>query len=125
MERELVYKNLAVIEEAVKHHQEILVDINNQDLLTKVSPQVWEQLKDQRQKDRAKFVISKTIAYCPSVFEEDMEIRDEMFALSLQIVQYFNERQMGPLAELMNDLVMNEKKKDAGYHDYPQQGQGF
>ncbi|MCH9619078.1 MAG: hypothetical protein SP4CHLAM5_12240 [Chlamydiia bacterium] len=124
MERELVYKNLAVIEDAVKNHQEILVDSNNQDMLTKVSPQVWEQLNDRRQKDRTKFVISKTIAYCPSVFEEDMEMRDEMFALSQKMIIYFNERQMGPLAELMNDLVMNEKKKDASYHDYPQHGQG-
>jgi hypothetical protein len=124
MERELVYKNLAVIEDAVKNHQEILVDESNQDLLTKVSPQVLEQLNDRRQKDRTKFVISKTIAYCPSVFEEDMEMRDEMFALSQKMIIYFNERQMGPLAELMNDLVMNERKKDASYHDYPQQGQG-
>lgn len=124
MERELVYKNLAVIEDAVKNHQEILVDSNNQDMLTKVSPQVWEQLNDRRQKDRTKFVISKTIAYCPSVFEEDMEMRDEMFALSQKMIIYFNERQMGPLAELMNDLIMNEKKKDASYHDYPQHGQG-
>ena len=124
MERELVYKNLAVIGDAVKNHQEILVDSNNQDMLTKVSPQVWEQLNDRRQKDRTKFVISKTIAYCPSVFEEDMEMRDEMFALSQKMIIYFNERQMGPLAELMNDLVMNEKKKDASYHDYPQHGQG-
>ena len=124
MERELVYKNLAVIEDAVKNHQEMLLDNSNKNLLIKVSPQVWEAESDKSQRDRTKFVISKTIAYGPSVFEEDMEIRDEFFAMSSLLVTYFTERQMGPLAELMNELIMNEKRKDASYHDYPEKKTG-
>ncbi|MCH9811218.1 hypothetical protein K0U07_00470 [bacterium] len=118
MERELVYKNLAVIEEAVKQNAEILVDSSDSNLLVKVSSKEWESISDHRRKDRTKFVISKVIAYCPSVFEEDMEIRDEMFAISHKLVEYFTKRNMAPLAELMNELVMNERERDAFYHDY-------
>lgn len=124
MERELVYKNLAVIEDAVKHNVEILIDSSNQDLLIKVSSKEWSMISDHRRIDRTKFVISKTIAYCPSVFEEDMEIRDEMFAISHKLIEYFNKRHMGPLAELMNELVMNERRRDAFYHDYHHKKQG-
>lgn len=118
MERELVYKNLAVIEEAVKQNAEILIDSSNSNALMKVSSQEMERIADHRRIDRTKFVISKTIAYCPSVFEEDMEIRDELFAISHKIIIYFTKRNMTPLAELMNELVKNERERDASFHDY-------
>ena len=120
MEREVVTKNLNIIKDAVMKHQELLVDLHNEDMLTLSSKESWENLDDQQRKDRTKFVISKTIAYCPSVFEQDVEIRDLLCSMSDQLINYFNKRQMGPLAELMQDLINTEKSKDALYHDYQQ-----
>ncbi len=124
MEREIVSKNLMMIKEAVLNNQEILVDLHNQDLLTTCSKESWENLKDIQRKDRTKFVISKTIAYCPSVFEQDVEIRDLLFSISDKLIAYFKMRQMGPLAELMTELITNEKNKDSIYNDYTQKKLG-
>ena len=120
METEIVTKNLNVIKEAVMHHQELLVDLHDHDILSLSSKDSWENLEDQQRKDRTKFVISKTIAYCPSVFEQDVEIRDLLCAMSDRLINYFRKRQMGPLAELMQDLINTEKTKDAIFHDYQQ-----
>lgn len=124
MEREIVSNNLMAIKEAVMNRQEILVDLHHQDMLTVCSKESWENLKDQQRKDRTKFVISKTIAYCPSVFEQDVEIRDLLFSISDKLIAYFQMRQMGPLAELMKELISNEKAKDALFHDYEQKKLG-
>ncbi len=118
MEREIVYKNLNVIKDAVIDRLEILVDLHNQDLLTTSSKESHKNLKDVQRKDRTKFVISKTIAYCPSVLEQDVEIRDLLFSMSDKLISYFNERQMRPLAELMNEMISNEKLKDSWYSDF-------
>lgn len=118
MEREIVYKNLQVLREAVMHHQEILIDTEDQDILIVISPKEWKEENNQRRKDRTKFVISKTIAYCPSVFEEDMGLKDSIFSMSKELIKYFNDRQMGPLAELMHEYIKNEKDKDAMLFDY-------
>ncbi len=117
MERELVYKNLEIIKEAVLHHQEILIDIDDQNKLTVVSPQIWEKA-DFRLKERSRFMISKTISFCPSVFEENANLRDTLFTLSADLVKYFNQRGMGELAELLYELIHNEMEKDGSHHDY-------
>jgi hypothetical protein len=118
MERELVEKNLQVIRRAVIDHKEILVDKKNQDMLHCITKKQWEELDDQRSKDRTKFVISKTVAFFPSVFEEDMEVKDSILAISSEIITYFNNRQMSPIAELFDEYIKNEKSKDTLLSDY-------
>ena len=118
MEKEQVYANLAVIYEAVKSNKEILIDRSNGNILQAVSLKEWERVQDIERKDRTKFIISKTLGYCSSIFEENMEIRDGFFGNSQKIVVYFHKRKMGALAELVNELVIKEKERDVLYHDY-------
>ena len=118
MEREIVYKNLEVLKRAVMEHQEILVDKDNEDILTAVSSKQWEEMKDTKRKNRSKFVVSKTIAFCPSVFEEDTAMKESILAITSELMSYFNDHQMGPLAELMQEYIKNEKSKDALLFDY-------
>jgi hypothetical protein len=117
MERETVYRNLEAIKEAVIHHQEILVDLNDENILTVVPNLVWEKA-DHQLKDRSRFIISKTITFSPSVFEEDQGLQDTFFALFNQFVTYFNRRKMAPITELLHDLILNEMQKDGSHHDY-------
>ena len=117
MEREMVEKNLEVIRDAVTHHKEILIDMENQDVLHTVSKETWDG-SDHRRRDRTKFVISKTIAFCPSVFEEDMGMKDAIMGISSELMTYFRDRQMTPLAELMEEYIKNEKSKDDLHFDY-------
>ena len=117
MERELVFKNLEVIEEAVLHNQEILIDTDDVSILTVVTPQIWEGA-DARHKERSKFMISKTISFCPSVFEENANLRDSLFMMSANIIKYFNQREMGAIADLLYELIQNEMQKDGSHHDY-------
>jgi hypothetical protein len=118
MERELVESNLEVIKEAVIHHKEILIDRENEDRLHSISKKAWDDLDDQRAKDRTKFVISKTIAFSPSVLEEDMEVKNAILSISAELITYFQNRQMTPIAELLEEYIKNERSKDSLLSDY-------
>ena len=118
MERELVESNLEVIKEAVINHKEILIDRENEDKLHSITKKAWDELDDQRAKDRTKFVISKTIAFCPSVLEEDMEVKNAILSISAELITYFQNRQMTPIAELLEEYINNERSKDSLLSDY-------
>jgi hypothetical protein len=119
MEREIVYKNLVALKEAVANHLELLPDSHDKNSLKVVSSKVWNEEKNKKLKEGAKFLISKTIAYCPSVIDEDMQMKNSIMSISTQLIKYLEERNMGQLAELMGDLITNEKRKDIFLMDYP------
>ena len=119
MEREIVYKNLKTIKEAVANHLELVVDSEDKNSLKAVSSKVCSDEKNRKFKEAAKFLISKTIAYCPSVIEEDMQMKNSIMSVSTELIKYLGERKMGHLAELMTDLITNEKRKDISHMDYP------
>ncbi len=119
MEREYVYKNLTALKEATANHLELLVDSADKNSLKVVSSKVWNEEKNRKLKEAAKFLISKTIAYCPSVIDEDMEMKNSIMSISSQLINYLEQRKMGHLAELMADLITNEKRKDTFHMDYP------
>jgi|GEM_PF-2808649 len=119
MEREFVYKNLTALKEAVEGHLELLADSLDKNRLKVVSSKVWNEEKNKKLKEGAKFLISKTIAYCPSVIDEDMQMKHSIMSISTQLIHYLEERNMGQLAELMADLITNEKRKDIFLMDYP------
>ena len=113
----MVSKNLEVIIDAVVSNKELLVSEHNQDEIMSVPTIKWEGI-DQRRKDRTKFVISKTIAFCPTLFDEDAGMRDKIAKIYTKLIKYLNDRQMTPLAELMEETIAKEKSKDSALFDY-------
>lgn len=118
MEQELVTKNLEILLDALENNAEMLINRENQDILQIVPKEDFESIENRRDRDRAKFVISKTVAYSPSAFEEDASMHEKFIAQSDNLINYLNQRQMTPIAELVHELVANEKKRDSSHMDY-------
>lgn len=117
MEIESVLNNLNAIKEAVTGHHELTVNASNENSLEVVSAEEFNSNISSEHKDKAKFLVSKTISFSPAAFEENAEIKEEVFAHVNEWATYFNNRGMSPIAELMTDLVKNEKARDSWYHD--------
>ena len=116
MNKELFIINFNMIKKAVTNNLELLATDKNS--LQAVSAKEWNEHKNMKARESSYFLISKTIAYCVSVFEEDMQITNMISTMSSELTTYLMKRHMSYLAGFVKDFTSYQKGKSTSHIDF-------